>query len=39
MPVVPATRLQLSYTYRGGAQFLFGQAFEARLQRRLNLGW
>ena len=39
MPVVPATRLQLSYTYRGGAQFLFGQAFEVRLQRRLNLGW
>ena len=39
MPVVLATRLQLSYTYRGGAQFLFGQAFEVRLQRRLNLGW
>ena len=39
MPVVPATRLQLSYTYRGGAQYPFGQVFEARLQRRLNLGW
>jgi hypothetical protein len=40
MPVVPATRLQLCYTYRGGgAQFPVGQAFEARLQRRLNLGW
>ena len=39
MPVVPATRLQLSYTYRGGAQFPFGQVFEARLLRRLNLGW
>jgi hypothetical protein len=39
IPVILATRLQLSYAYRGGAQFLFGQVFEARLQRRLNLGW
>jgi hypothetical protein len=38
MPVVPATRLQLSYTYRAGAQFPFGQVFEARIQRRLHLG-
>jgi hypothetical protein len=38
MPVIPATRLQLSYTYRAGVQFPFGQVFEARIQRRLNLG-
>jgi hypothetical protein len=36
--VVPATRLQLSSTYRAGAQFPFGQVFEARILRRLNLG-
>ena len=39
MPVVPTTRLQLSYTYRAGAQFPVGQVFEARILRRLNLGW
>ena len=39
MPVVPTTRLQLSYTYRAGAQFPLGQVFEARILRRLNLGW
>lgn len=39
MPVVPTTRLQLSYTYRAGAQFPIGQVFEARILRRLNLGW
>jgi hypothetical protein len=39
MPVVPATRLQVSYMYRAGAHFPFGQVFEARIQRRLNLGW
>jgi hypothetical protein len=39
MPVVPATRLQLSYSYRAGAQFPVGQVFEARILRRLNLGW
>ena len=39
MPVVPATRLQLSYSYRAGAQFPLGQVFEARLLRRLSLGW
>jgi signal transduction histidine kinase len=38
MPVVPATRLQLSSTYRAGAQFPFGEVFEARILRRLNLG-
>ena len=39
VPVVPTARLQLSYTYRAGAQFPIGQVFEARLLRRLNLGW
>jgi hypothetical protein len=39
MPVVPATRLQLSYSYRAGAQLPLGQVFEARILRRLNLGW
>jgi hypothetical protein len=39
MPVVLTTRLQLSYTYRTGAQFPIGQVFEARILRRLNLGW
>jgi hypothetical protein len=39
MPVVPTTRLQLSYTYRAGAQFAIGQVFEARILRRLNMGW
>lgn len=38
MPVVPATRLQLSYAYRTGAQFPLGQVFEARILRRINLG-
>ena len=39
MPVVPAARLQLSYTYRAGAQFPLGQVFEARILRRLRVGW
>jgi hypothetical protein len=39
MPVVPATRLQLSYSYRAGAQFRLGQMFEARILRRLRVGW
>jgi hypothetical protein len=39
MPVVSTTRLQLSYTYRAGPQFPLGQVFEARILRRLNLGW
>jgi hypothetical protein len=39
MPVVPATRLQLSYSYRAGSQFALGQAFEARILRRVRLGW
>ncbi len=39
VPVVPTARLQLSYTYRAGARFPLGQVFEARLLRRLNIGW
>jgi len=40
MPVVPATRLQLSYGYgTGGTQFPLGQRFEARILRRVRLGW
>jgi hypothetical protein len=42
MSVVPATRLQLSYAYRtGSAQFPLplGQLFEARILRRVRLGW
>ena len=39
MPVVPATRLQLSYAYRNDAHFSLGQVFEASILRRLNLGW
>jgi len=39
VPVVPATRLQLSYAYRTGAQFPLGQVFEARILRRVSLGW
>lgn len=39
MPVVPATRLQLSYSYLTGAQFPLGQVFEARIMRRLRVGW
>lgn len=39
MPVVPATRLQLSYSYRAGTQAPIGQVFEARILRRLKLGW
>jgi hypothetical protein len=39
MPVVPATRLQLSYAYRTGVRSPFGQVFEARILRRVSLGW
>jgi hypothetical protein len=39
-PVVPATRLQLSYSYRATTQAQpLGQVFEAHILRRLNLGW
>ena len=39
VPVVPAARLQLSYAYRRGTQFPLGQVFEARILRRVSLGW
>jgi hypothetical protein len=39
MPVITATRLQLCYSYRADAQFRVGQAFEARILRRLHVGW
>ena len=39
MPVVPATRLQLSYNYRTAPQFPIGQVFEAHIVRRISLGW
>jgi hypothetical protein len=39
MRVVPATRLQLSYSYRVGTRFPLGQVFEARILRRLHVGW
>lgn len=39
MPVVPATRLQLTYTYLAGAQFPLGHVVEARILRRLHVGW
>jgi hypothetical protein len=39
MPVVTATHLQLSYAYRTGSGFPLGQVFEARILRRLRLGW
>lgn len=32
------TALQLLYTYRAGSSIGFGQAFEARMSRRINLG-
>ena len=38
-PVMPAMRLQLSYSYRATAQAPLGQVFEAHILRRLNLGW
>jgi len=39
VPVVPATNLQLSYAYRTGPQLPVGQVFEARIVRRVRLGW
>ncbi len=39
VPVVPATRLQLSYVYRTAADAGLGQVFEARIVRRVTLGW
>ena len=37
--VVPAMHLQLSYAYAAGTEFPVGQVFEARLVRRVSLGW
>jgi hypothetical protein len=39
LAVRPGTGLQLLYTYRAGPQLAFGQAFEARISRRINLGF
>jgi hypothetical protein len=39
MPVVRSTHLQLSYIYRSGTQLPPGQVFEARILRRVRLGW
>lgn len=39
VPVAPTTRLQFCYTYRTGPQFPYGQMFEARISRRVSLGW
>lgn len=38
MPVVPTTRLQISYVYRTGTQFPLGQVFEARILRSVSFG-
>jgi len=37
--VIPAIRLQLTYAYTARTEFLLGQVFEARLVRRVSLGW
>jgi hypothetical protein len=37
--VIPAIHLQLSYAYAAGMEFPVGQVFEARLVRRVSLGW
>ncbi|MCC7126712.1 MAG: hypothetical protein IT178_17815 [Acidobacteria bacterium] len=39
LPVVAATRLLFTYSYRAGLSPAMGQVFEARLLRRLKLGW
>lgn len=39
LAVRQGTGLQLLYTYRAGPQLVFGQAFEARISRRINLGF
>ena len=39
MPVVAATRVQLSYAYRTSPEFPLGQVFEAGISRRVRLGW
>ena len=37
--VIPAMHLQLSYAYTARTEFALGQVFEARLVRRVSLGW
>ena len=37
--VIPAIRLQFSYAYATATEFPVGQVFEARLVRRVSLGW
>lgn len=37
--VVSATHLQLSYAYRTATPAALGQVFEARIVRRIHLGW
>jgi len=37
--VIPAIHLQLSYAYAARTEFAMGQVFEARLVRRVSLGW
>ena len=37
--VIPAIHLQLSYAYSAATEFPLGQVFEARLVRRVSLGW
>jgi hypothetical protein len=39
VPVVAATHLQFSYAYRTGSNLPIGQVFEARILRRVHLGW
>jgi hypothetical protein len=37
--VIPAMHLQLSYAYTAPTEYALGQVFEARLVRRVSLGW
>jgi hypothetical protein len=37
--VIQAARLQLSYVYSAATEFPVGQVFEARLVKRVSLGW
>jgi hypothetical protein len=39
MAVVSATHLQLSYAYRTATPAALGQVFEARIVKRIHLGW
>lgn len=37
--VIPAVRVQMSYAYTASTEYLLGHVFEARLVRRVSLGW